>query len=120
MVESPKANESELNPKINEKFNFIKKILCGKLKVNEVNFNLIYKAPRDGDYKEGVLTLGSDENDKEKNNALYKYVETYRQKNVKMFGGVLIPEDENWYFPNGLVDNIDSTNGWTRLELNNL
>ena len=52
MTEPPKANESELNPKINEKFNFIKKVLCEKLKVNEVNFNLIYKATRDGDSKE--------------------------------------------------------------------
>ena len=38
MVESPKANESGLNPKLNEKFNFIKKILCEKLKVNDVNY----------------------------------------------------------------------------------
>ena len=41
MSETPKANESELNPKINEKFNFITKILCEKLKVKDVNYELI-------------------------------------------------------------------------------
>ena len=39
---------------------------------------------------------------------------------VKMYGGVLIQEQENWYFPDGPVDNIDSTAGWTRLELSKL
>ena len=52
MNETPKANELELNPKINEKFDFIKKTLCEKLKVKEVNYKLIYKATRDGDSKE--------------------------------------------------------------------
>ena len=52
MSETPKANESELNPKINEKFNFITQILCEKLKVKEVNYELIYKATKDGDSKE--------------------------------------------------------------------
>ena len=39
---------------------------------------------------------------------------------IKMYGGVLIQEGDNWYFPDGPVDNIDSTEGWTRLNLNNL
>ena len=65
-------------------------------------------------------THGSDENGVEKNNALYKYVETYREKGTKMYGGVLIQEGENWYFPDGPVDNIDGTDGWTRLEMRNL
>jgi type III restriction enzyme len=65
-------------------------------------------------------THGSDENGKEKNNALYKFVQTYRQQGVKMYGGVLIQEGDNWYFPDGPVDNIDSTAGWTRLELSKL
>ena len=65
-------------------------------------------------------THGSDENGAEKNNALYEFVNTYRQQGVKMYGGVLIQEQENWYFPDGPVDNIDSTAGWTRLELNKL
>lgn len=65
-------------------------------------------------------THGSDENGKEKNNALYEFVLTYRNQGVRMYGGVLIQEGENWYFPDGLVDNIDSTEGWTRLELSKL
>jgi type III restriction enzyme len=65
-------------------------------------------------------THGSDENGKEKNNALYKFVESYREKGIKMYGGVLIQEGDNWYFPDGPVDNIDSTAGWTRLNLNNI
>ena len=65
-------------------------------------------------------THGSDENGKEKNNALYEYVKSYRDNGVKMHGGVLIQEGDNWYFPDGPVDNIDSTDGWTRLEFNNL
>ena len=76
--------------------------------------------------KDGTILLldtkthGSDENGKEKNNALYKFVKTYRDKGIKMYGGVLIQEGDNWYFPDGLVDNIDSTEGWTRLNLNKL
>ena len=65
-------------------------------------------------------THGSDENGAEKNNALYEYVKTYRDKGVKMYGGVLIQESDNWYFPDGTVENIDSTDGWTRLEFNKL
>ena len=65
-------------------------------------------------------THGSDENGAEKNNALYEYVKTYRDKGVKMYGGVLIQESDNWYFPDGNVENIDSTDGWTRLEFNNM
>ena len=76
--------------------------------------------------KNGTLLLldtkthGSDENGTEKNNALYEFVKTYRQQGVKMYGGVLIQEQENWYFPDGPVDSIDSTAGWTRLELSKL
>lgn len=76
--------------------------------------------------KNGTICLfdtkshGSDENGAEKNNALYEYVKTYRDKGVKMFGGVLIQESDNWYFPDGTVENIDSTDGWTRLEFNNM
>ena len=62
-------------------------------------------------------TPGSDENGVEKHNALYEYVLGYRRQGVKMAGGVLIQEGESWYFPDGPVDNIDSTDGWTRLEL---
>lgn len=65
-------------------------------------------------------THGSDENGVEKNNALFEYVHSYREKGIKMYGGVLIQEGDNWYFPDGLVENIDSTDGWTRLDIRNL
>jgi len=65
-------------------------------------------------------THGSDENGAQKNNALYEYVKDYREKGKKMFGGVLIQEGDNWYFPDGAVDNIDNTDGWTRLEFDKL
>ena len=47
-AKTPKGHDSELNPKINLNYNFIKSTLYKKLKVNKVNFKLIYKAYRDG------------------------------------------------------------------------
>ena len=86
--------------------------------------NVLVGVVRETVMKEGwffqQVTLGSDENGVEKNNALFEFVQTYREKGVRMYGGVLIQEGDNWYFPDGLVDNIDSTEGWKRLELNNL
>ena len=46
---TPKGTDSELNPEVNEKYNFIKSALYDKLYVNKVIFKLIYKASRDGD-----------------------------------------------------------------------
>lgn len=67
-------------------------------------------------------THGSDENGVEKNNALFEYIKENRKSGKKMIGGVLIAEsnDENWYYPDGLVDNIDHTDGWTRLDFKDL
>ena len=65
-------------------------------------------------------THGSDENGVEKHNALFEYVEDYRLKGLRIYGGVLIQEGDNWYFPNGTVNNINSTDGWDRLDLSNL
>ncbi len=65
-------------------------------------------------------THGSDENGKEKNNALFEFVQSYRNQGINMYGGVLIQEGDNWYFPDGPVENIDSTDGWKRLNLSNL
>ena len=62
-------------------------------------------------------TLGSDENGKEKNNALYDYVQEHCERGIRMVGGVLIQEGENWYYPDGAVDNIKNTTGWKRLDL---
>ena len=72
--------------------------------------------------KDGTICLfdtkskGSDENGVEKNNALYDYVSQYNKNGVKMIGGVLIQQDGNWYYPDGQIEHMDSTEGWKRLE----
>ncbi len=76
--------------------------------------------------KDGTICLfdtktnGSDENGAQKNNALYNYIVNYREKGVKMTGGVIIAKGDNWYYPNAPVDNIENLDGWTKLDLNNL
>ena len=65
-------------------------------------------------------TLGSDENGAEKNNALYRYMADYRSRGKQVVGGILIGVGDNWYYPDGLVDDINDTAGWKTLNLNNL
>lgn len=65
-------------------------------------------------------TCGSDEDAPEKNNALYKYCQEYLAKGKKVVGGILIQKDENWYYPDGLIDNTDTIDGWSVLNLNNM
>lgn len=65
-------------------------------------------------------TLGSDENGALKNNALYRYAADYRSRGKAVAGGVIVPMGDNWYFPAGIVDDINDTAGWQRLDLNNL
>ena len=64
-------------------------------------------------------TIGSDEDAPEKNNALQKYIEDYNKKGKKIVGGVLIKEEgtSNWYYPDGMIENTDSTEGWRVLHL---
>lgn len=66
-------------------------------------------------------TIGSDEDTPAKNNALWQYVEehneAYKDKGIRFVGGVLIQQGESWYYPGGLIENDDSTEGWTRLEM---
>lgn len=66
-------------------------------------------------------TLGSDEDAPEKNNALWKYIEEhnelYKEKDIRFTGGVLIQQGDNWYYPEGLIENTDNTDGWSRLDL---
>lgn len=64
-------------------------------------------------------TVGSDENGALKNNALYKYVKEYSEMGMPMTGGVIIGYGDNWYYPNGIVENIDNVEGWTKLDFNN-
>lgn len=65
-------------------------------------------------------TCNSDEDAPEKNNALYEYCKEYCEKGKKVIGGVLIAQGDNWYYPNGIIDNTDSIAGWSVLELNSL
>ena len=65
-------------------------------------------------------TCGSDEDAPEKHNALQNYLEAYRRNGKKIVGGVLIKKGENWYYPDGLIDNTDNIDGWTKLEFGKL
>ncbi|MBQ9467352.1 MAG: DEAD/DEAH box helicase family protein [Muribaculaceae bacterium] len=65
-------------------------------------------------------TKGSDENGAVKNNALYEYIKTYREAGQQMVGGLLICDSENWYYPEGLIEDTYNLTGWKKLELNNI
>lgn len=67
-------------------------------------------------------TCNSDEDAPEKNNALYEYVVAHREKGMKMVGGVLInqPNTNNWFYPDGVINDTNNTDGWTLLDLNDL
>lgn len=66
-------------------------------------------------------TPGSDEDTPEKNNALWEYIEehneAYRERSIRFVGGVLVQKGENWYFPEGRIEDDKSTDGWSRLNL---
>lgn len=76
--------------------------------------------------KSGTLCLfdtktpGSDEETPEKNNALWEYIDEHNAKGKKMTGGVLVQKGENWYYPGGIIETDETTDGWTMLELKNL
>lgn len=65
-------------------------------------------------------TPGSDEDTPEKNNALWEYIEEHNAKGKRMTGGVLVQKGENWYYPGGIIECDDSTDGWTMLDFNKL
>ena len=65
-------------------------------------------------------TPGSDEDTPEKNNALWEYIEEHNAKGKRMTGGVLVQKGENWYYPGGIIETDETTDGWTMLDLKNL
>lgn len=65
-------------------------------------------------------TPGSDEDTPEKNNALWEYIEEHNAIGKKMTGGILVQKGENWYYPGGIIESDDSTDGWSRLEIDRL
>lgn len=65
-------------------------------------------------------TTGSDLDAPEKNNALCQYIEEHNERyegKVKFVGGVLIQNGANWYYPGGLIETTDNTDGWSQLNL---
>ena len=65
-------------------------------------------------------TPGSDEDSPEKNNALWEYIEEHNAIGKKMTGGILVHKGENWYYPGGIIETDDTTDGWSQLALNRL
>lgn len=65
-------------------------------------------------------TPGSDEDTPEKNNALWEYIEEHNAKGKRMTGGVLVQVGDSWYYPAGLIDDDNTTDGWTILDMKNL
>ena len=62
-------------------------------------------------------TEGSDEDVVEKNNALWEYIEGHNAKGNHMTGGILKPDNENWYYPGGIIEDDKGIDGWSRLDL---
>lgn len=62
-------------------------------------------------------TKDSDPNAPAKHNALLDYIEHENSTNGKrLMGGVIIQEDDNWYYSPMKIENTSSTNGWTALD----
>ena len=76
--------------------------------------------------KDGTICLldtkshGSDAEGDVKNNALYHYVVERRRQGMNIIGGVVIREQDNWYYPEGIVDNIENIENWKLLDFRNL
>lgn len=63
-------------------------------------------------------TKDSDPNAPAKHNALLDYIENENAHNEKrLMGGVIIQEDDNWYYSPLKIEDTSSTNGWTVLDL---
>ncbi len=65
-------------------------------------------------------TCDSDPDAPAKHNGLQDYIDTYRAKGKKISGGILIAGNGNWYYPEGMIDNTETTDGWTLMDLKTL
>lgn len=66
-------------------------------------------------------TKGSDPNAAVKHNALLEYMEAQNNEgHMHLVGGVIIMENNNWYYSPFKIENTDDINGWTALDLQNL
>jgi len=66
-------------------------------------------------------TKDSDPNAPNKHNALLDYIEKEnKQHNSRLMGGVIVPENENWYYCPLKIDNTKDITGWTALDLSSI
>jgi type III restriction enzyme len=66
-------------------------------------------------------TKDSDPNAAAKHNALLEYIKRENETNMKrLMGGVLIMEDENWYYSEMPIENTSSLAGWTLLDFSSI
>lgn len=66
-------------------------------------------------------TKGSDPNAAVKHNALLDYIADQNENNEKrLVGGILIQDDDNWYYSPLKIDNTNDLDGWTALDLNTI
>ena len=66
-------------------------------------------------------TKDSDPNAAAKHNALLEYIKRENETNMKrLMGGVLIMEDENWYYSEMPIENTSSLAGWTPLDFSSI
>ncbi len=66
-------------------------------------------------------TIESDLWGANKNNALYQYCQEQSAKSGrKIEGGVLIAQNDNWYYPDGQIENTADLTGWKCLDLRKL
>lgn len=63
----------------------------------------------------------SDPNAPHKHNALLEYI-SVQNKNFhkRLMGGVIIRDNDNWYYSPFKIENTSSLDGWTALDLNNI
>lgn len=63
-------------------------------------------------------TKDSDPNAAAKHNALLDYIEYENSNNEKrLMGGIIIPENENWYYSPLKIEDTTDISGWTSLDL---
>ena len=66
-------------------------------------------------------TKDSDPNAAAKHNALLDYIEKENTQNEKrLMGGILILENDNWYYSPMKIENTSSTSGWTALDFSTI
>jgi type III restriction enzyme len=60
----------------------------------------------------------SDPNAPNKHNALLDYIKTENEKNHKrLIGGVIIEQNDNWYYSPMKIENTSDLQGWDTLDL---